>query len=225
MPDARHTTIHAWFNTFTSVLALLVAGASAYIAWRGDLLRRENISAATYPAGSCRFTVDEWIEEGGRRHNSLITCWSVTIANTSDLRLSIVDAAPGLAPGNHHGIHFLENDDGSPLDIPFALEGGQARSFIVHWYLHIPDQVADIVEKFPDYKLGTLSSFTVDELHKRLRAYQVDLLGNEVDDADGWHKNGPWKDETGDFQLGTGRGTRFTIDVKYPWITHRVVTQ
>jgi hypothetical protein len=224
VPEPRHASIHAWVSTVVSVLALLVAGGSAYISWRSDLLKRENISAESSPAGSCRFVLNKWTEDRNKRHNSLIACWAVTIANTSDLRLSIVKAAPGLAPDDlHYKINFVESGDGANLNIPFTLEGGQATSFLVHWYLEIPDRVADIIEEFSDYKLGTLSSFNVYELLKRLRAYRVDLLGNEVDSG-GELKGAPWKEETGDFELETGRGTSFTIDVTYPWTTNRVVT-
>jgi hypothetical protein len=116
----------------------------------------------------------------------MLMCWKVTIANKSELRLSVVQAGPGFLPGDHYDdINPLEDLSGRPLPLPFVLNGGEAKSFAVHWYMNVPDYVADTVSNIQGQKFGNVTYFKLADLIAKLRSDgSVDLLGNRLD-ADG----------------------------------------
>lgn len=229
MADPKQSKAHLWVNSIIAALALGVAGISAYTSWQANslnheessLLRREDISASAAPAEvGCKFGIAEDTYDG-KRHNDLLMCWHVVIANKSELRIAFVDDVAGVPPGySFPGLNALEDSNGSILSYPIVLDGGQALSFVVRWPIEIPDRIASLAADL-QYKIGTVAPFSLDALVNKAHSVGFDLLGNEMrKDKTGYRYIQPLEKmsfASENFSLCTGRRTCFDISLGYPW--------
>jgi hypothetical protein len=219
--SAKRTVWHEWINTGIACLALLVSGAAALFAWQANQAKKEALSIVPQLTGACR-TEYHGNADGGQ----IGLCWSVTLANDSENRLSIVDyrvfsvQEGGLAWFG--GFENLEADDGKPLSLPLNLDGGEARKIIVRAGFPVPAAVAHVIGQMPEFKSLALGSVSIGALQHALAAAGLDYLGNTVQPmitegkVTGWSYPSSLKRATAVLHIQTGRGSVFDGTMSYP---------
>ena len=82
-----------------------------------------------------------------------------------------------------------QNIDKTDLSFTFALEGGQAKTFILHHSMKIPEKAADLIRQFIAKKNVSDQRFRLSAAMAKLKAAGIDLLGNPLGSVypkDGW---------------------------------------
>jgi hypothetical protein len=218
---AERTVWHEWINTGIAGVALLASGAAAVFAWQANQAKKEALSIVPQLTGACR-TEYHGNADGGQ----IGLCWSVTLANDSENRLSIVDyrvfsvEEGGLAWFG--GFQNLETEDGKPLSVPLNLDGGEARKVIVRAGFPVPAAVAHVIGQMREFKSLALGSVSIGALQHVLAAAGLDYVGNTVQPiisdgkVSGWAYPSSLKRATAVLHIETGRGSVFNGNMSYP---------
>jgi hypothetical protein len=164
--------------------------------------------------------------EIGIEISSIGVCWDVTIANTSDAKLSIVNAkiqgVTGSGPASVGGFQNFEQIGGSPLSFPVTLDGGEATRILVRVPGLVDKLIMAIVADFAHAQVGTTGKLWLQDVQRLLALENLDLAGNQRRPfSAGSHVGerlfiGPMKFITYALVLSTGRGSKFNGLLTYP---------
>ena len=208
---AEHTKLHLWLNTTIAALALVAAGASAYISWRTYEFKDKSIGfspAAYYP--DCRLEYVS-VKEG----HAIGLCWHVTISNESDTKISLVDhqAFMGEEPPSWRNpiVTEVEGDNGSVARFPIVLEGGAAQKYLLRVPLPLPAHTNSLVKDFWEQQRD--SSPTLKALETFLFKHYTDFYGNVFEPKPGLQT---WTLTVAQMKFTTGRGNIFTAQLFAP---------
>jgi hypothetical protein len=218
---AGRSALHEWLNSAVAVVALLMSAVSAYFTWQSNQVKKEALAMMTRPTGACHTEY-----HGGEERGDIGLCWSVTLANESENRLSIVDYEVfDILDGKRvwiGGFRNLEAVDGTPLSLPITLDGGEAREIIVRSPIMVPPAVAHAIAQLPEYQGHALASLTLSAIQRALAAAKLDFMGNQVEpmiidgQVTGWSIPPPFKSALSELVLTTGRGATFNMRMGYP---------
>ncbi len=216
---AERSVWHEWINTGIAGVALLASGVAAVLAWQANQAKKEALSIVPQLTGACRTEY-----HGNANGGQIGLCWSVTLANDSEDRLSIVDyrvfSGDGLAWFG--SFQNLEAEDGKPLSLPLNLDGGEARKVIVRAGFPVPAAVAHVIGQMPEFKSLALGSVSIGALQHVLAAAGLDYVGNTVQPmitdgkVTGWSYPSSLKHVTAVLNIETGRGSVFNGNMSYP---------
>ncbi|CAE6849696.1 hypothetical protein R75461_07413 [Paraburkholderia nemoris] len=208
-------------ETFIAIAAAAFSAWSAYSAYQANKMKDDAISYSAKVTNQCQFEY-----HGGSLNGMAALCWTVTISNTSDRRLSIISADLENMNGGQHtqigGFDTLETMDGKSLDLPISLDSGEARTILVKAPMLLEKGVNDALHKAEDDKHLDLSKMKLSEVNTLLGEQNTDLLGNKVKltvfDQNTWMRSisSPFKRAENMLTLTTGRGVRFTIRLVDP---------
>ncbi|WP_321916692.1 hypothetical protein [Paraburkholderia sp. J11-2] len=207
-------SLHQWSNTALAVLALAASTSSAYSAWEQNEAKIEQVSVLAKP-GDCPIYY-----QGDEERAVIGMCWEVTIANSSENRMSVVNYQMDTmrnANGDYNvsasSIQELSTIDGKPLALPINLDGGEAKRILVESPVVIDGAVNAAVRAiiFPLGKKSRPS--TIDELQRALATTaHVDISGNSLQNvvANGdtltYSMPSPIKTSKAEITFATGRG-------------------
>ncbi|MBV8525052.1 MAG: hypothetical protein JOY71_23510 [Acetobacteraceae bacterium] len=222
MPD--RSSMHEWLNSVVAVVALLVSGVSVYFTWQSNQAKKEALATVARPTGTCLTEFHGGAEPGNIGLFGL--CWSVTLANESESRLSIIDyrilSIQERGMGEIGGFHNLESADGSPLSLPLSLDGGEAKEIVVRAGIILPPAVAHAITQLPEYQSHTLSKLPLSAVQHALAMKKMDFVGNTVQPmlvdgkVTGFSIPPPIKRSVNLLVLTTGRGATFSARMAYP---------
>ena len=215
--DGGRPDVHDWINSAGVVLALIVAGVSAYFSWQTFESKKDAIGFSVLPTNRCKVQFQK-IESGG----FLGICWSVTLINQSENKLAIVRARTfGVKNGARFyfsGFQEMEGTSGGEVVLPIVLDGGEARTIIVRAPVEVSETVAKIVESLP----RPLSAISMNSLSHTLATHQLDFVGNSLDllksegKIFGWQLRSPVKYALALLEIKTGRGAIFSTPFVWP---------
>lgn len=173
------------------------------------------------PVGDCRTEY-----HGSAKRGAIGLCWSVTLSNDSENRLSIVDHRVfNLQDGRKAwigGFQTLEAADGKPIQLPITLDGGEAKKIFVRGGIWVPAAVARAIAEMPEFQNHTLGAVPLASVQRALAKKNLDFIGNTVDPTiiDGKYRGfsilPPVKGVVNVLTLATGRGMTFSTRMTYP---------
>jgi hypothetical protein len=220
---AERASVHDWSNTILAAVALIVSAASLFFSWRSNEAKKEALGMVVRSAYDCRTEY-----HGGREAGQIGLCWSVTLANESENRLSIVEQRIfDIQDGNTAwlgGFQNLEAANGVPLQLPITLDGGEAKEIFVRGGVMVPREVAQKIAQMPEFQNHTLGSVPLEAVRRTLAMARVDFIGNTVEPTiiDGQYMGfslsipPPLKGVVNVLTLTTGRGATFSTRMTYP---------
>ena len=106
--------------------------------------------------------------------------WGLTLSNTGNQKLSVIkySITTGSSPNStfYSGIDGgMVNADGKPVSLPFSIEPGDSRSFVVFIGTTVPSNVYEILSSNGNRDLPTIARAKI-ALAKR----GIDIYGNKV---------------------------------------------
>jgi hypothetical protein len=186
-------------------------------------MKDDALSLAAAPTEQCAFEY-----RGGPQNGIAALCWTVTVSNTSDRRLSIVSSQLQNLNGGANvqigggGFQTFETPDGQPVALPISLDSGEARTMIVHAPMLLDRPVNDALRKGVDEQHLKITELKLEEVNKLLAGQKTDLLGNEVEltivDPTMHMRtiSSPFKRAENLLTLTTGRAATFVVKLVYP---------
>jgi hypothetical protein len=213
----KKARIHRWIITGLGASAVAAAVASAFFPCQAAEWNVENIAFIdVHPTGKC-----DSLLAGA----TLAMCWSVTMSNTLNSRLTVVaatwenmDSSPGdLLFGK---VHILA-PDGKPVPIPFSLDGGEGKDIMIQIPVHTSGDVAAALNTMEQHQPAPrLLSDVEEQLFARAG---LDFVGNKVTPTatsqgrvTAWNRERRFAKLTRLVVLKTGRGKFFHVELTYP---------
>jgi hypothetical protein len=153
--------------------------------------------------------------------------WVVTLSNRSENRLSLVDGRVSSVNNQGaiswtSGFTSVENIDGTPFNSPVALNGGEAKQFLVRAPVQVPASVVQVLDDLPGTNGKPLAGMSLNQVGFALARRRLDYLGDSIDvDLDGrkivgWQLKPPYKSTTNVWEIQTGRGAKFIAFLVWP---------
>jgi hypothetical protein len=214
---ADHSKVHLWFNTFIACLALVASAASSVFAWRTYNLKAEALGFVSNLTFDCKL---EYHDDVFR------ICWHLTITNQAETRTSIVSeaivniekASGTMVFGATRYARFteFETDQGTDpfASSPIVLDAGEARKFLVRLPVHVPDNVARVINEVMN--TSHKNELQIKDIRKPLADSGLDMIGNALKPGSGFGYLSEPRQATGQIWLTTGRENRFTAQLVYP---------
>jgi hypothetical protein len=213
----KKTRCRRWINTGLSASAAVVAGASAFFSSQATEWNVENIEfVEVHPTGKC-----DSLLAGA----TLAMCWSVTLSNKRNSRLTVVaatwenmDSSPGdLLFGK---VHILA-PDGKPVPIPFSLDGGEEKQIMIQIPVRTFGDVAAALNVMEQHQPAPRLLSDVEE---QLVAHAgLDFAGNKVTATatregrvTAWNRERRFAKLTRLVVLQTERRKLFHVELTYP---------
>jgi hypothetical protein len=174
----ERASFHEWSNTILAAIALIVSGTSLFFTWRSNQAKNEALGTVVRPVKDCRTEY-----AGGPEAGQIGLCRAVTLANESENRLSIVDQRVlNIQDGKTNllgGFQNLETANGVPLQLPIALDGGEAKEIFVRGGVMVPRAVAQTIAQMPEFKNHTLGSLPLEAVQRALAIAGLDFVGKQ----------------------------------------------
>jgi hypothetical protein len=206
---ADHSKAHLWFNTFIAASAV-----SSVFAWRTYNLKAEDLGFVSNLTFDCKLEYHDDV---------LGICWHLTITNQAETRTSIV----------HEAIVDLEKPSGTTVfkatryfrftefatdqgtnpfaSSPVVLDAGEARRFLVRLPVHVPDNVAKVINGVMN--TSQKNELQIKDIQKPLADSGLDMIGNALRPGSGFGYLSEPRQVSGQIWLTTGRENRFTAQL------------
>ena len=218
---AERASVHEWSNTILAAVALIVSAASLFFNWRSNEAKKEALGTIVHAVSNCRTEY-----QGGPDAGQIGLCWSITLANESENKLSIVEQRVfSLRDGNKvwfGNFQDLETANGVPIQLPITLDGGEAREILVRGGVMVPREVAQAIAHMPEFESHTLAALPLATVQQKLAMAKLDFIGNKVEPIIvngqylGFSITTPWIEMVNVLTLTTGRGATFSTRMTYP---------
>lgn len=228
---AEHIKLHLWFNTIVSLSAAAFAGAIAYNGWNVYSLNIESVGFTS------TFTYDCPISFGLSAKGTDVLpnvglCWTVTVANQSNIRISVIRYLATLSSSNTQqalpGPVEIIDGNGKGMPTPIIFDSGEARTLLIRASVPGTMSLKTIIDDF--VKTSGNDKFYLSDLAYSAAQSNFDVLGNPIETHDlaGWGHiltfPANYKQTIVSLKFNTGRNNTFSTQLIFPRGTIDVVT-
>jgi hypothetical protein len=150
-------------------------------------------------------------------------CWHLTITNQAETRTSIVEEAivdfekasgTMVFKATRYGrfTEFETDQATNPFaSSPVVLDAGEARRFLVRLPVHVPDNVAKVINGVMN--TSQKNELQIKDIQKPLADSGLDMIGNALRPGSGFGYLSEPRQVSGQIWLTTGRENRFTAQL------------
>jgi hypothetical protein len=229
---AEHTKLHLWFNTIVSLSAAAFAGAIAYNGWNVYSLNIESVGFTSRFTYDCPISFGFLSAKGTDAVPHVGLCWTVTVANQSNIRISVIRYVAALPSSNAQqalpsSVEIVDAN-GKDVPTPIIFDSGEARTLLIRASVPGTILLKTIIDDF--VKTSGNDKFYLSDLAYSAAQSNFDVLGNPIETHDlaGWGHiltfPANYKQTIVSLKFNTGRNNTFSTQLIFPRGTIDVVT-